>query len=68
MVGRGSAWAPAAASCVCGQEEGPRGGSCGGREGGLLQGDRASPYLGLFLSFYIIVMDPMQVVYIMDPT
>ena len=43
MVGRGSAWAPAAASCVCGQEEGPRGGSCGGREGGLLQGDRATP-------------------------
>ena len=26
------------------------------------------PPLGLFLSFYIIVMDPMQVVYIMDPT
>lgn len=26
------------------------------------------PPLGLFLSFYIIVMDPMQVVYVMDPT
>ena len=38
MVGRGSAWCPAAASCVCGQEEGPRGGSSGGERGAFYKG------------------------------
>ena len=41
MVGRGSAWAPAVASCVCGQEEGPRGGRVGAERGAFYKGTEA---------------------------